>query len=79
MTDEQILTEIQWRQTKIEGLYELYNSQMSNIQIWFNNENSLTSLGQNTFPFNLYNEVKMLILESIIYYENEIQTLKNQL
>lgn len=79
MTDEQIITEIQWRQTKIESLYQLYNKPMTNVQIWFNDGNSLNSLGQNTFPFNLGNEVRMLVLESIIFYENEIQSLKNQL
>jgi len=36
------------------------------------------SIGQTTFPFNLANEVRMLILESVLYYENEIIELKNK-
>lgn len=79
MTDVMILTEIQWRQKKILDLTDLYNMRCSNINIWFNNGSELVSLTQHTFPFNLQNELKVLLLESIIFYENEIQDLKNKL
>lgn len=79
MTNEQILSEIQWRQKKIDDLTDIYNMPVSSVNIWFHNGNEFSLLTQHTFPFSLANELKMLILESIIYYENEIQTLKNQL
>jgi len=78
MTDEQILTEIQIRQQKIEQLYKLYNKPITGVQIWYNDSETTISIGQTTFPFNLANEVRMLILESVLYYENEIIELKNK-
>ena len=78
MTDEQILIEIQVRQQKIEQLYKLYNKPISGVQIWYNDSDALISIGQETFPFNLANEVRMLILESVLFYENEIIELKNK-
>ena len=79
MTDELILTEIQYRQQKIEDLLTLYNMSKKNIQIWFNHQNELISLSQSNFPFNLQHELGILILESIHFYETEITNLKNQL
>lgn len=78
MTDEQILIEIQVRQQKIEQLYKLYNKPISGVQIWYNDSDALISIGQETFPFNLANEIRMLILESVLFYENEIIELKNK-
>lgn len=78
MTDEQILIEIQVRQQKIEQLYKLYNKPITGVQIWYNDSDALISIGQETFPFNLANEVRMLILESVFFYENEIQEFKNK-
>lgn len=78
MTDEQILTEIQIRQQKIEQLYKLYNKPITAVEIWYRDDITLISIGQNDFPFNLANEVRMLILESVLFYENEIQELKNK-
>lgn len=79
MTNEQILTEIQFRQKKINDLTNIYNMRKSNINIWYNNGTELVSLTQITFPFNLTNELNMLLLESIMFYENEIHDLKNKL
>lgn len=78
MTDEQILIEIQVRQKKIEHLQKLYDMPISSVQIWYNNSETIMSLDQATFPFNLATEVKMLLLESILFYENEIQEFKNK-
>jgi hypothetical protein len=79
MTDEQILTEIQYRQQKIDDLLSLYNMPKKNINIWFNNGNELVSLTQISFPFNLSHELGILLLESIHFYETEISNLKNKL
>lgn len=79
MTDEQILIEIQVRQQKIEQLYKMYNKPISGVEIWYRDNITLISLGQSAFPFNLANEVRMLILESVLFYENEIQEFKNKL
>lgn len=79
MTDEQILTEIQYRQQKIDDLLSLYNMPKKNINIWFNNGNELVSLTQISFPFNLHHELGILLLESIHFYETEISNLKNKL
>jgi len=79
MTDEQILTEIQVRQQKIEQLYKLYNKPISSVNIWYHDGEAILSMGQETFPFNLANEIRMLILESVLFYENEIQEYKNRL
>ena len=79
MTDEQILTEIQYRQQKIDDLLSLYNMPKKNINIWFNNGNELVSLTQISFPFNLNHELGILLLESIHFYETEISNLKNKL
>lgn len=80
MTDEQILIEIQVRQKKIEHLQKLYDIPISSVQIWCNNRETVTImvLDQAIFPFNLASEVKLLLLESILFYENEIQEFKNK-
>jgi len=78
MTDEQILSEIQYRQNKIDDLCDLYNMSKTNINIWFNNTNELVSLTQHSFPYNLQHELNILLLESIHFYEKEIEELKNK-
>ena len=79
MTDEQILTEIQYRQQKIDDLLNLYNMPKNHINIWYFAGEELISLTQSNFPFNLHHELGILILESIHFYETEISNLKNKL